>query len=686
MNARRHASDPRRCRPRAAPGWLALLCLLASSACKPSPALSVRVHLPEQLQFALEQVSFSPSGHVASMRHDRSGLLQLETDGTALVMHIPDLCPLRIPRRSGSATQLELKGKRMLATAPVLAQVGYDASFSIVVVAGCPEAAQGTIHWRQAEGPPLPTLTPSARGQRLDARTLPRASFFPEGLPPGVVPISPRTQGRYVLEATPKGQALPVRPFTVTVTSVARATGLPSVAVSQRVLLGGAGWRAARLAPGSQARVEELAGASSFQPDVPGRFELVDGAGQRLELQALTHDLTPLDCGRSECHAAIASAAAQSPMSHAFELPFAHGLAKPSQHGCMLDCHVVGEPGLRDGGYRALAAELPFQPNAHVPFAELPHALQRVAGVRCTSCHGPGAVPPHEGRARILQSGVCATCHDAPPAYAQVEQWSASRMARSDARPETRAPGCAQCHTTEGFLQHNQLRAAPPAPHAQEAVVGIACAACHAPHGQHAGQALVRKLAAAPRLGATAALADTSSAVCTPCHSPLADQLVPSASSAALWLGRLELPEPLGEDLRATRAAHAALPGGCMGCHGRRASAPRKTDHSFKVERALCAECHADAARASWDEGKRALMARSRALQEALAQACGFDTHAQAGVPAHAGREPRACRSPALARAAYLLRLVVEDGAAFEHNGAFATELLDQVATALRRQ
>jgi hypothetical protein len=196
----------------------------------------------------------------------------------------------------------------------------------------------------------------------------------------------------------------------------------------------------------------------------------------------------------------------------------------------------------------------------------------------------------------------------------------------------------------------------------------------------------VCKLALPPGARAGSELANTSSALCSACHSPLADQPVPSASSAALWLGRLDLPEALGGDLRATRAVHAALPGGCMGCHGRRASTPRKLDHSFKVDRALCAECHADAAQAGWDAKKRALTARSRALQEALARACGFETHAQAGVPAHAGRAPRACRSPALARADYLLQLVVEDGAAFEHNELFATELLDQVATALRRE
>ena len=28
--------------------------------------------------------------------------------------------------------------------------------------------------------------------------------------------------------------------------------------------------------------------------------------------------------------------------------------------------------------------------------------------------HGPGAIPTHEGRARILRADVCASCHDLP--------------------------------------------------------------------------------------------------------------------------------------------------------------------------------------------------------------------------------------------------------------------------------
>jgi hypothetical protein len=60
---------------------------------------------------------------------------------------------------------------------------------------------------------------------------------------------------------------------------------------------------------------------------------------------------------------------------------------------------------------------------------------------------------PRRGRAwSILRADVCAVCHDAPPRYPKVAAWRASKMARADATPGTRAEGCRDCHTTWGFL------------------------------------------------------------------------------------------------------------------------------------------------------------------------------------------------------------------------------------------
>ena len=174
--------------------------------------------------------------------------------------------------------------------------------------------------------------------------------------------------------------------------------------------------------------------------------------------------------------------------------------------------------------------------------------------------------------------------------------------------------------------------------------------------------------------------------MCAACHSPLADELVPTASSAALWLGQLDLPESLGGDVLSAAAPHTKLPGGCIGCHGKQAALPSKTDHAFQVDRALCAECHTSASRARWEQAKQALTARTRALEQVVAQGCGLERAASAASPPHAQPERRACRTPALARARYLLGLVLEDSAAYEHNAPFAAALLDQVAAALHER
>ncbi|HEX6242454.1 MAG TPA: hypothetical protein VFZ61_16190, partial [Polyangiales bacterium] len=605
------------------------------------------------------------------------GMLRLQTDGAARRMRVPGLCPVELPARHGDPRAQRLTATPLLSVPETMAQVGFDTPFSIRVTPGCDQAARATLRWRQVEGLPL-ALTTSERGQLLQAKTLPLSSYFPQGIPDGIVPFSPRTQGRYVLEALAEGLEGARAPLRVTVTSIARATGLPSLAVSQRVLLGGAGWHTTRVPPGSRARVMTAGQASAFQPDVPGRFELTSEGGQHLELSALTHDLTPLDCGRSECHAALTSAALSSPMSQALQRPFLRGGASIEQQGCMLDCHAVGEPGLHDGGYRDVARALQFEPALALRTDQLPHALQRLAGVRCTSCHGPGAVPPQSGRARILRADVCATCHDAPPAYNHVAQWRASRMAQADAAPATRAqPECAQCHTTSGFLHRSGVRARADASRdSEDAVVGISCAACHAPHAAQQGQALVRKLDPA-LLASVAAPADAVSSVCTPCHSPIPERSLPAASGAALWLGRIELPRELGGARLTGPAPHGALEGGCVGCHGKREPPSTKTDHSFKADPSRCGNCHDDEARAQWDAEERALRTRAEALWRTVAMACGYLPDL-AATPLHAHGEPPRCRSHGLTRARYLVALVIEDGAAFQHNAPFARQLLEQ--------
>ena len=391
------------------------------------------------------------------------------------------------------------------------------------------------------------------------------------------------------------------------------------------------------------------------------------GPAARCDCSPGATNRTPLDCGRPDCHASETEAAVASPMTHSLERfldadPTAGG-------GCMLDCHVAGERGLRDGGFLDVARALPFRVS-RASWDELPRGLRRVGGVTCTGCHGPAAIPEPSARRFVLSADVCATCHDAPPRYVHVEQWRASRMARSDESPTVRAnPRCARCHSTAGFLAAIGVRKVEDATEGS-APFGIACAACHAPHGAHVGETLIRSVTVPEALGGQV-VADRhpTSTVCIACHGPGQDEAVPSASAAALWLGRAS--PPGGEPLVGP-APHAALPGGCVACHG----GPRPTEHSFHVERERCEACHESEPREAPDGKGRTLRERALALWRELSgpEPASSPPHA---APVTTPANPRA-------RALYEVALVIEDPAAYAHNAAFARLLLDDAEAILR--
>jgi hypothetical protein len=543
------------------------------------------------------------------------------------------------------------------------------------------------VAWRQLEGPALEAWLPSADGFRLSARTQPLAAVHPEPFGSGIVPFAPRTQGRYVLEALWHGADSHTVRRRVTITSIARASGVPNLAVTQQVLLGGAGWHVRRAPQGGHAAVRDAQGALGlFAPDAPGRWSLEDGSGRELSIQASWHDKTPLDCGRPECHATATQAAITSPMSHAFERQFALAASAPDAISCALDCHVTGERGLHDGGFSDLAAELGWGWLGRPSWQQLPQALRRLGGVRCMSCHGPGAIPEPSARASILRSDVCATCHDAPPRYVHVQQWRASRMARSDVTEASRGDACARCHTTAGFLAALGVRK-PNAALAKAEPAGIACAACHAPHALQRGDKLIRSFEPPSAFGAWDEPAlEARTLVCTGCHAPVDERMPPSASSAAIWAGRVRVPsaQTAGAwELVRAKSDHREVAGGCSGCHGGRHSEPGRApalDHSFQVDRSVCATCHAQPAPAErLDAQQRSVQQRALALDAELSRRC-LPPSAAGLAPRHATDPPSGCSSLRLTSALYQVRLVLEDPAAAVHNARFARLLLDNAA------
>ncbi len=536
-------------------------------------------------------------------------------------------------------------------------QAGFGADLTLAVEPGCREALAGRITWREEPGAgPAATLSLSRNG--FGARL--RFSALELARPParGVVAISPRTREAHLLRATWHGHGHADVELRVLVAGASRATGLPSVPLGARVLLAGGPFSivsqppraAAALARGDIARI---AGAPAsldwIEPALPGEYVLADPTGAELVLRVGGHASTPLDCGRAECHAAETAAAQASAMTHAFE----HDLGGRDA-GCAFACHTTGEPGLPDEGFAHVARELEIDP-WHLDatqVAGVPRGLRRVAGVGCTACHGPGAIPEPDASWAILRSEVCATCHDAPPAYTHPTELAASRMARADDDPRTRAGTCARCHTTAGFLADVGARAARPGL-ALAAGLGVSCAACHAPHQAGSVGRLVRHTTWPASLGdPVVAWADAPTSVCLECHAPRGDDA--SGAAAALVLGR-------GLGVAGT-APHAAIEGGCLGCHD---DAGDGTHHAFAVDPTRCATCHEPTP-------VRDPAIRARAL--ALAARHGIDASG-----------PHAIVAEGAAPAARALALVLSDPAADVHAGALARAILDAAEAATVR-
>lgn len=633
----------------------------------------------------LAKATWEPAAAVRRVER-ADGALTLVLDPGA----IPAAMAIRAPGACPASVKLEgaAPGERRKAElAPWIdvgedrAQVGFDTAFEVEVKPGCREAVAGRIKWRVVEGKALPEMREEKNGFRLRGRTAKLAEARPDShpLPWGIVPLSPATRGAVTLEATWEGVG-PTVTRTLHIAAAARAGGIPSIAVGQRVLLGGAGWSVAEHPPAGRAQVAP-GEVSSFMPDAGGRWVLSDGAGNQLALRAGRHAETPLDCGRSECHAAAAAGAANTRMTTVL----ADGLrgTKGEHHdaGCAIPCHAVGEPGLHDGGFADIARELGAVLPTPGPEAwdALPRPLRRLGGVGCTACHGPGAIPERAARWTILRSDVCATCHDAPPRYGHVAAWRASRMARSDADPATRRTAkCASCHTTAGFLDAIGVRPTSMSDGGPDEPRGIGCAACHAPHSPDPLPTLVRRVPPPASLGRMEREAPGTSSVCLRCHAPLADDSAPSASAASLLLGRVAKEDPEGP------SPHAKVRNACLGCHA--AGAPeaqveRGAGHAFRADKGKCQSCHDCPQEERLGKGGKRVAERASELWALLRKKKVVESDRE--KTPHAATRILAAAGSKEARAAWKVLVVLEDPAAGAHNAALARTLLDEAESLL---
>jgi hypothetical protein len=619
---------------RSASSIAAALVALACGGDSPPAPLTIRVG------GEIVGLAWSPTDAVVAARRTPFGV-ELDLDPRRseqpLRLSAPQACPLEL--LPNDAREVELR-PWIRVRGGDQSQQGFDAPFTLGIEPGCREAAGGSVEWRQIDGLRV-ALELEQSGFVARGRTPAIGTLPPTALLPGIVPISPRTRGELVFEATWRGAGHEAKTM-VTISAAARATGLPSVAPGQRVLLAGPGWRVRERPRAGRAEVEPHAGLLALRPDARGRWLLEDAGGNPLSIAVGTHAEAALDCGRSDCH----SDAGENVKGSRMTSVYARGLRGELpgwDSSCVVGCHTVGEPGLDDGGFSTALTQLGRDhPPAPAPGAwdDLPRPLRRLAGVGCTACHGPGAIPEPSASWAVLRSDVCAVCHDAPPRYPQVQQWTATRMARADRDPAARQrPECRPCHTSAGFVG----RSAP-----VELELGIGCAACHAPHARGSGNKLARKVSLPegfPPLPASA----TASRVCIPCHATA--EGAPVAASAATLLFASDHP-------------HARIAGGCIGCHGAPRDARNRLDHSFRIDRRTCAPCHKDGV-----AEKAAPGATVRERAEALWKRLGKTS---------AARPPHTEPDPKQSAAARLVQIVLEDRAAADHNAPHARALLDE--------
>ncbi|HEY7374764.1 MAG TPA: hypothetical protein VIF57_21545 [Polyangia bacterium] len=562
-----------------------------------------------------------------------------------------------------------------LALAGPSAPVGFGGTFTITARLTCPDLHGGRIVWRQLTGVPLAALSTARDGFELTARMPPLGGDGARGVPWGVVPLSPATRGEIALVArwaddTAGGAELTAE---FHVTAAPRSRGLPNTPVGARVYLGGQGWRLTARPADSHAALDLIGGVASLLPDVAGDWRLADAGGRALALRAARYDETPLDCGRSDCHRAIADAAAASPMTGVLARLMGARPPGGDYPACALACHATGEPGTPDGGFAHVVSELGAAGDLRRPWAELPRDLRRLGGVGCLACHGPAAIPEAAARWSVLRADVCAVCHDAPPRYGHVTAWRTTAMARADQDPRARSErACARCHTTWGFLaavatpERGPVDRRPPE---DVGAIGITCSACHAVHdAKRPGAAHLLRETPVPAL-----LAGAAPSVCLGCHAPDVADARPTASAAALWLGRGGVDPASGAPLTGA-PLHAGVAGGCVGCH--RAgpdNLERGAGHGFRAPPSVCTACHPAAPSAAGD-----VQARARRLWHAL-------TGRDAAGPAHAGGADAVAsdRRTPLGRATWDLLLVLEDRAAGAHNARYANALLDAAASVI---
>ncbi len=262
-----------------------------------------------------------------------------------------------------------------------------------------------------------------------------------------------------------------------------------------------------------------------------------------------------------------------------------------------LGCHTVGTYGwladvnLDNGGFDETAVE-------------------RLHGVQCENCHGPGSQHPNVEFTSVeatLSDTLCGQCHtdEHHPTW---DEWLESPHNDVYAYPAGRA-SCAKCHNglhaaeylndPEGFMDPSED---------PEVVIDITCAVCHDPHGNdNPGQ--LRDASVTDRALPSAILVEAAGAgrLCMSCHNGRRssedvdeqitdgdDHFGPHHAVQGDMLAGVNANEDVDPTFSFASSKHILVEDACVTCHTTRVEEelPYFTGHTFEPTTSACAPCH----------------------------------------------------------------------------------------------